>query len=104
MRDGSSRRFAAPRCGTDRGEEFVVVDLAEPVHRAHRDFDLVRTAIAAPADHAVTASVGVASVDVASFAAPGLGVAQLLDAMIERADQAMFDAKRQGGNATVHIR
>lgn len=80
------------------GEEFVVVDLASG-RPAQRDLDRVRIAIATHSDYAVTASVGVASVAVANFAADG-DPAALLDATIERADQAMFTAKRNGGNAT----
>lgn len=85
------------------GEEFVIVDLTEPGSRAHRDFDRVRRAIAAPTDYAITASVGVASVAVASVAAPGVDPVTLLDTIIERADHAMFNAKRDGGNATVQL-
>jgi diguanylate cyclase (GGDEF)-like protein len=84
------------------GEEFVIVDLAEPGH-AERDPDRIRYAIAAPADHAITASVGVTSVAHAYLAAPGVDPVALLDTIIERADHAMFDAKRNGGNATIHI-
>lgn len=85
------------------GEEFVIVDLAKPGRNAARDFDRVRSAIAAPADHAVTASVGVTNVAVADFAAPAVDPVALLDTIIERADHAMFDAKRNGGNATIHL-
>lgn len=81
------------------GEEFVVVDLASG-RPAHRDLDRVRLAIATQTDYAVTASVGVVNVAVANFAAPDGDPAALLDATIERADQAMFTAKRNGGNAT----
>lgn len=84
------------------GEEFVVVDLTDPGRDA-RHLDRVRTAIAAPAVHAVTASVGVTSVAVADFAEPGADPVALLDTAIERADRAMFEAKRKGGNATVHL-
>lgn len=83
------------------GEEFVIVDLVEPTHDAPRDFDNVRAAISAPADHAVTASVGATSIRVADFAVPDVAPATLLDTMIDRADHAMFYAKRNGGNATV---
>ena len=83
------------------GEEFVVVDLVESDGRNQREFDRVRHAIAAPADYAITASVGVATVAMSSLAAPEADPVALLDAMIERADHAMFDAKRDGGNATV---
>lgn len=84
------------------GEEFVVIDLAE-ADRTERDSDRVRDAIAAPADPPITASVGVTSVAVADFGAPGVDSATVLDTIIERADRAMFDAKRDGGNATVRI-
>ncbi|MBB3601345.1 diguanylate cyclase (GGDEF)-like protein [Mycolicibacterium sp. BK556] len=84
------------------GEEFVVVDLAGAGHARQRA-DGIRHAIAAPADHPITASVGVTSVAIVSFAAEGVDPIALLDSIVERADQAMFDAKRNGGNATVHI-
>ena len=63
------------------GEEFVIVDLAKPGH-AERDTDRVRHAVAAPADHAITASVGVTSIALASFAAPGADPVALLDTII----------------------
>ena len=85
------------------GEEFVVIDLTDADH-AERDCDRVRDAIAAPADPPITASVGVTSVAVADFWTSETDSAAVLDAIIERADRAMFDAKRDGGNATVRIR
>jgi diguanylate cyclase (GGDEF)-like protein len=81
------------------GEEFVVVDPG----RAHRDADRVRYAIAAPAEPPITASVGVSSVALGGTALAGIEPATWLDRIIERADHAMFDAKRQGGNATIHV-
>jgi diguanylate cyclase (GGDEF)-like protein len=85
------------------GEEFVIVDLTEPGH-TERITERVRSAVAAPADHApITASVGVTSVALANFAAPEVDPAALLDTIIGHADHAMFDAKRHGGNATIHI-
>ncbi|WP_173007943.1 GGDEF domain-containing protein [Mycolicibacterium sp. P1-18] len=78
------------------GEEFVVVDLAEE----RWDFDRIRDAIAAPAEPAVTASVGIVSVGLADFTAPGANRVALLDGYIARADRAMFHAKRSGGNST----
>lgn len=88
------------------GEEFVVLDIIDvtDVDRAERDSDRVRDAIAAPAQPPITASVGVTSVAVADFGTPGMISASVLDAIIERADKAMFDAKRDGGNATIRIR
>jgi diguanylate cyclase (GGDEF)-like protein len=84
------------------GEEFVVVDLAGP-GQVERSADRIRYAIAAPSDQAITASLGVASVPVASFVAPGVDPVSLLETIVERADHAMFDAKRNGGNATIHL-
>jgi diguanylate cyclase (GGDEF)-like protein len=84
------------------GEEFVIVDLEETGRDARRDFDRVRRALAAPADPPITASVGVTSIAVAELVPTGADPVVLLDAVIERADQAMFTAKRNGGNATVY--
>jgi diguanylate cyclase (GGDEF)-like protein len=84
------------------GEEFVVVDPGDP-GRAHRDVDRVRYAIAAPAKPPITASVGVSSVALGGSALTGIEPATWLDRIIERADLAMFDAKRQGGNATIYL-
>jgi diguanylate cyclase (GGDEF)-like protein len=85
------------------GEEFVVVDITEPGH-TQRIAERVRSAVAAPADHApITASVGVASVALANVAAPEADTSALLDTMIGQADHAMFDAKRHGGNTTIYI-
>lgn len=84
------------------GEEFVVVDLAGP-GQAERAADRIRSAIAAPTEYAITASVGVTTVAVARFAAAGADAIPLLEAIVERADHAMFGAKRNGGNATFHV-
>jgi diguanylate cyclase (GGDEF)-like protein len=84
------------------GEEFVVVDLARP-GQAEQSADRIRDAIAAPTEHAITASVGVTSLAVASFAAEGVDPVRLLETIVERADHAMFDAKRNGGNATFYV-
>lgn len=83
------------------GEEFVVVDLAH--HRAEDrwDFDRIRKAIAAPAPQVITASVGVTSISLASFAEPGANSVALIDGCIASADRLMFDAKRNGGNTTI---
>jgi diguanylate cyclase (GGDEF)-like protein len=83
------------------GEEFVVVDLADRGVEDRWDFDRIRKAIAAPAPHEITASVGVTSVSLASFAEPGANCVALIDGCIASADRAMFDAKRNGGNATI---
>ncbi len=85
------------------GEEFVIIDLTES-DLSERDSDRVRDAIAAPAHPPITASVGVTSIAVADFGAPGVDSLTVLDTIIERADRAMFDAKRDGGNATIRIR
>ena len=82
------------------GEEFVVVDLADDRVEERWDFDRIRDAIAAPAEPAITASVGIDSVNLADFTAPGADRIALLDDSIARADSAMFHAKRSGGNST----
>jgi diguanylate cyclase (GGDEF)-like protein len=85
------------------GEEFVVIDVTEP-GETQRTAEQVRCAIAEPADHApVTASIGITHVELGIFTAPEADPMTLLDAGISRADQAMLDAKRKGGNVTVHI-
>lgn len=85
------------------GEEFVVVDLTEPGHPQHVP-ERVLSAVAAPDDDPpVTASVGVTSVAVAAFAALASDPATLLETVIGHADQAMFDAKRRGGNSAIQI-
>jgi diguanylate cyclase (GGDEF)-like protein len=83
------------------GEEFVIVDLAEPGH-TERITERVLSAIAAPADRApITASVGVSSVALAKLA-PEIDPAALLDTLVGHADRAMFEAKRHGGNSAIH--
>ncbi|HET6734313.1 GGDEF domain-containing protein [Mycobacterium sp.] len=105
----SARRIKSALRGTALvarigGEEFVVVDVTEPGH-TERITERVRSAVAAPADHApITASVGVTSVALADVAAPEVDPSALLDTMIGHADHAMFEAKRHGGNATNYIR
>ena len=85
------------------GEEFVVIDAVEPGSDVRRDFDRVRVAIGAPATPAVTASAGVTTVALANLAIPEGDPTALLDGIIERADRAMFDAKREGGDATIQL-
>jgi diguanylate cyclase (GGDEF)-like protein len=82
------------------GEEFAVVDIVAPDHVSHIA-DRVRTSIAAPADRApVTASLGVTIVATDAFTSSPIDPANILDAAIDHADLAMFEAKRDGGNAT----
>lgn len=86
------------------GEEFVVVDLTKS-GTSERVAERVLRAVAAPARRApVTASVGATSVALAEFTSGVTVPASLLEASIEHADQAMFDAKRRGGNSAVHSR
>ena len=70
---------------------------------AGSDADRIRHAIGAPADPVVTASVGVTSVGIARFRVAADDPVTLLETIVERADHAMFDAKRNGGNATFHL-
>lgn len=85
------------------GEEFVVVDFADWDGMEKVDFAGIVDAIAAPADPAVTASVGITSIGLDSLTASEVDLVEVLDASIARADRAMFVAKRNGGNATIHV-
>jgi diguanylate cyclase (GGDEF)-like protein len=84
------------------GEEFVIVDLTDP-GGAEYIAECVRSAIAAPAAHPVTASIGLSCSACADFVALGSDPAVHLDAIIARADHALFIAKRRGGNATINM-
>ncbi|MGU3498345.1 GGDEF domain-containing protein [Mycobacterium sp. C31M] len=85
------------------GEEFVIVDRADPNDAAHTA-ELVRQAIMTTVGRmAVTASLGVTIAARADFMSPDADPHQLLDTIIARADRAMFDAKRDGGNRTHHL-
>ena len=84
------------------GEEFVIVDLADP-GGAEYIAERVRSAIAAPAAHPVTASIGLSCSARADFVALGSDPTVHLDAIIARADHALFVAKRRGGNATINM-
>jgi diguanylate cyclase (GGDEF)-like protein len=84
------------------GEEFVIVDLTDP-GGAEYIADCVRSAIAAPATHPVTASIGLSCSARADFVALGTDPTVHLDAIIARADHALFVAKRRGGNATINM-
>ncbi|WP_370070736.1 GGDEF domain-containing protein [Mycobacterium sp. MAA66] len=84
------------------GEEFVIVDLTDP-GRAEFIAERIRYAIAAPAAHPATASIGLSCSARADFTTLGGDPTVQLDAIIARADSALFDAKRRGGNATINI-
>lgn len=97
----TGRRSLIARVG---GEEFVIVEIATP-SRGRKTAEAIRHAIAASSGppeitaREITASVGVASAAHAHFLASNERPQLLLDAVIARADQAMFHAKRNGGNA-----
>jgi diguanylate cyclase (GGDEF)-like protein len=84
------------------GEEFVIVDLTDP-GGAESIAERVRSAIGAPAAHPVTASIGLSCSARGDFAALGSDPTVHLDAIIARADHALFVAKRRGGNATINM-
>ena len=84
------------------GEEFLIVDLAEPGD-ALAIADRIRYAIAAPADHPVTASIGLSSIARADVVAPGSDLVARLEMTVARADRALFDAKRRGGDTTIQV-
>lgn len=74
------------------GEEFLVVDvLARP--EASTVAERIRNAIATTTEPSVTASVGVATAE--------SGTGGHLDGLLERADDAMYEAKRLGGDQVV---
>lgn len=81
------------------GEEFVVIDivpLSTPAGLAER----IRRAIAAPADRApITASLGVVALPNAHFRTGEADAVSLMDDMLVRADLAMYEGKRTGGNS-----
>lgn len=81
------------------GEEFVVVDMVDAVE-GDRTSAQILEAIAQPGDHPpVSASVGVTSIPRMCCSTSAGDSAVFLGNLIARADQAMFDAKRNGGNA-----
>lgn len=81
------------------GEEFVVVDIVDPL-LDDRTSEQILKAIAQPGDHpAVSASVGVTSIPRMCCSTSAGDSEVFLGKLIARADQAMFDAKRKGGNA-----
>ena len=74
------------------GEEFLVMDvLARP--EASTVAERIRNAIATTTEPSVTASVGVATAE--------SGTDGHLDGLLERADDAMYEAKRLGGDQVV---
>lgn len=82
------------------GEEFVIVDLTEP-GGAESVAERIRYAVAAPAAHPTTASVGLSCCARADLLGSSDDLDRRLDAVIARADRALFNAKRLGGNATI---
>ncbi|MGE0783955.1 GGDEF domain-containing protein [Mycolicibacterium sp.] len=85
------------------GEEFVVIDAVEPAHTLTLT-ERIRSSIAAPTERtSVTASIGVTHAELAVFIVPGADAVALLDAVIGRADLALLEAKRRGGNTTMHL-
>ncbi|WP_131536068.1 GGDEF domain-containing protein [Mycolicibacterium aromaticivorans] len=90
LREVSGTDTAIARVG---GEEFLYAQLSTPEH-ARESSEELRTAIAA-APWGVTASLGLASTVIR---APALKPLELIEWLIARADAAMYEAKRSGGN------
>ncbi|WP_019973491.1 GGDEF domain-containing protein [Mycobacterium sp. 141] len=80
------------------GEEFVVVDLTA-ANQDNHIAEAIRRALSDAGDvPAVTASLGVHTREWAHLTSSGTDMSRLLDEAIRNADQAMFRAKRAGGN------
>ena len=85
------------------GEEFVVVDVLHPGDWASVA-DRIRVALCGRGDHApITASIGITAAAITHFAESGCDHAELLGDLVARADEAMFVAKRGGGNAISYL-
>jgi diguanylate cyclase (GGDEF)-like protein len=85
------------------GEEIVVLGLVGDADEAARLAERLRTAVATSftADgHAVTASIGIAL----SRPVDGENAADELWRLVDRADAAMYEAKRQGGDRVASMR
>ena len=85
------------------GEEFVVVDVLQP-----GDWlavaDRMRVALSGRGDHApITASIGITATAIEYFFDSGCDHAELLGDLVARADEAMFVAKRGGGDAVSYL-
>lgn len=80
------------------GEEFVVVDIV-PADVITELAERIQQAIGAPATHApVTASVGVAAIPAREWLLSSASPTEQLDALLDRADHAMYRAKNSGRN------
>ncbi|MEN4450078.1 GGDEF domain-containing protein [Mycobacterium sp. SM3041] len=85
------------------GEEFVVVDVLQPGDWV-AVADRIRVALCGRDDHApITASIGITAAAITHFAESGCDHAELLGDLVARADEAMFVAKRGGGNAVSYL-
>ncbi|WP_245906353.1 GGDEF domain-containing protein [Mycolicibacterium palauense] len=82
------------------GEEFVAVVLGARASGEKTAEAIRREVAASGGPPAITASVGVTSVNRSHFIGSNERPQLLLEAAIARADQAMFCAKRSGGNTT----
>ena len=80
------------------GEEFVVMDVV-PADVITELAERIQQAIGAPATHApVTASVGVAAIPAREWLLSSSPPTEQLDALLDRADHAMYRAKNSGRN------
>lgn len=85
------------------GEEFVVVDILESGD-CLAVADRIRVGLSGRGDHVpVTASIGITGAPASHFAGPPGEHAILLGALVSRADDAMFVAKRDGGDAVSYL-
>lgn len=85
------------------GEEFLVTAVM-PAADCARAAELVCAAVCSPTDSVpVTGSIGVTSAPVAALDTGAVDAALVWESLLDNADQAMFQAKRAGGNQSVFL-
>ncbi|MGJ6121459.1 GGDEF domain-containing protein [Mycolicibacterium sp. Y3] len=85
------------------GEEFIIIAVVPPNGCAGAA-ERVCAALCSPDDSIpVTASIGATSVPIATLCSDTANAAQMWESLLDRADQAMFEAKRIGGNQSIYV-
>ncbi len=85
------------------GEEFLVAAVL-PADDCARAAEIVCAAVCSPPDTVpVTGSIGVTSTPAASLETGTASATLVWESLLDNADQAMFQAKRAGGNQSVYV-